>query len=84
MCTHRSSAHHGHGRQRARGHGQSMEDAALDAHGLVLPEDAVGAQLGQPDVEQVVALCLTVARGGGLKRGEDRMSLPRLERNKMF
>lgn len=40
-----------------------MKDAMVDAHRLVLPKYTVGTQLGQPDVEDVMALCLTWRKG---------------------
>ena len=49
----------GHGGQVPLALGEGVQDPAVDAHGLVLLEDAVSAQLGQPDVEELVALGLT-------------------------
>ena len=34
----------------------------MDAHRLVLPEHTMCTQLRQPDVEEVMALCLTTRR----------------------
>lgn len=48
-----------HGRQGAVARGESVKDSALDTHRLVFPKYAMGTQLGQPDVEDIVALCLT-------------------------
>lgn len=36
-----------------------MEDSVVDTQGLVLLEDTMGTQLGQPYVEQVIVLGLT-------------------------
>ncbi len=49
----------GHGRQVARAQGQSMKYTVMNTHCLVLPKYAVGTQFRQPDVEDVMALCLT-------------------------
>lgn len=49
----------GHCWQGARAHRESVEDAMMNTHRLIFPEHAMGTQLGQPDVEDVMALCLT-------------------------
>lgn len=67
MCTDRCSVlmgETGHRRQSALAPGERVEDAAVDAHRLVLPIYAMGAQLGEPDVEEVVALCLAWGERG--------------------
>ena len=48
----------GHGGQVPLAQGEGVQDPTVDTQCLVLLEDAVGAQLGQPDVEQLVALGL--------------------------
>lgn len=35
----------------------------MNTHGLVFLKHTMGTQLGQPDVEDVMALCLTGRRG---------------------
>lgn len=35
-----------------------MEDTTVDTQGLILSENAMGTQLGEPDVEDVTALGL--------------------------
>lgn len=39
-------------------HGQCMKDAMMNTHGFIFPKHTVCTQLGQPDVEDVMALCL--------------------------
>lgn len=50
-----------------------MQHAAVDAHGLVLLKHAVGAQLGQPDVEDLVALGLTEGEQSSVFHSPDRV-----------
>lgn len=52
----------GHRWQRVGSQRQRVEDAVMNAHGFVFLEHAVGAELGQPDVENLLALCLTGRR----------------------
>lgn len=37
-----------------------MKDAPMDTHRLIFPKYTMSTQLGQPDVEDVMALCLEV------------------------
>lgn len=53
----------GHSWQGARSQGQSMTDAMVNTHGLIFLKHTMGTKLGQPDVEDVMALCLTGSRG---------------------
>lgn len=61
LCADRGSVPLGEGGHSWQGVGrqrQGVEDAVMNAHGFVFPKDAVGAQLGQPYVENLLALCL--------------------------
>lgn len=63
-------------RQGAWCQGQSIKDAMMNTHRLILLKHTVGNQLGQPDVEQVVALCLngrTGVEGGGGSKSENKI-----------
>lgn len=37
-----------------------MKDAMMDTHRLVFPKYTMSTQLGQPDIEEIMALCLEV------------------------
>lgn len=49
----------GHGWQGARAQGKSVKHATMNTQCLVFPKHTMGTQLGQPDVEELVVLCLT-------------------------
>ena len=54
--------------------GQGLQEAVVNVSGLVLLEHAVGAQLGHPDVEELVALYLG-DRKGMHETGESSLNL---------
>lgn len=47
-----------HGWQGALTDGESVKDPMMNTHRLVFPEHTVGTQLGEPDIEEIMALCL--------------------------
>lgn len=52
----------GHGWQGALTDGESVKDPMMNTHRLVFPKHAVGTQLGEPDIEEIMALCLQGGR----------------------
>lgn len=66
----------GHGWQGALTDGESMKDPMMNTHRLVFSKHTVGTQLGEPDIEEIMALCLTgrkerekTANRNSVKRG---------------
>lgn len=55
----------------------------MDSHCLIFPIYTMGTQLGQPDVEDIMALCLTERRGTE-KTKEDTQELKKRTRRKQY
>lgn len=52
-----------------------MTDAMMNTHGLVFLKHTMGTKLGQPDVEEVMALCLTGSGGRWREREKEKMTV---------